>query len=330
MKEKFSSFTRQNVLIDPPSIGSKELSFDNLGNRVRQIVERVVDNDRELERILNNAGEFGKAYNSTRSIVRVLMDTRMSGVENVGGFKREAAIPLDAGFKGLSLCYYGMNSLERQTTVSIIEQERKILTDVLGREPKTPLAILEKTKEFKFERLEGKVSINDFERLREMYENSFTAYPFDIVSSLKSMIANQDYVVYVARSIRDGLLYSVSITEEMILDILGTGKLTMREMGDSAKIPQVNGLNAPLKLLLIEKAYEDEVNLVFCESRAALPAVNAVNRDIGMDYCGFLTQHTRIGGEGIDEKSPYGNMNVWALNKDAIQRIGQEVKLLTK
>ena len=104
----------------------------------------------------------------------------------------------------------------------------------------------------------------------------------------------------------------------------------MREMGDSAKMPQVNGLNAPLKLMLIRAAYQDGIDLVFCESRAALPQVNAVNHDIGMAYCGFLRQHTKIGGEGIDEGSIYGNMNVWALNKDGINRVGQQMKELLK
>ena len=166
-----------------------------------------------------------------------------------------------------------------------------------------------------------------------MYNSSFTSYPFDIQQAISSMVQQENVSVYVARSIKDGQLYAVCATEQMVLHLSDGRSLVIREMGDSAKMHQVNGLNAPLKLMLTREAFRDNVDLVFCESRAALWAVNSVNCSIGMDYCGFLPQHTFIGGPADivefnigNKRTDYGNMNVWALNKDGIKKIGQELE----
>ena len=324
MKEKLSSFARQNVFIDPPSIGSKDLSFDEAGDRTRQIIEKVVD-ETELGVILGEAEVFGHRQGATRIVIRAFVNSDLAKIKNIGTFRKEAEILLWDGSKKHFFVYYGYNNPERCSLSGILDEETKIMQNILNRRPKNQSSIFEQAKGFSLERLQGELSPFDHERLKKMYNLSFTDYPFNIGESIKYMVKSEDYAVYAARSKADGLLYAVCATEEMVLNIEGLGRFVMREMGDSAKMPQVNGLNAPLKLMLVKGAFEDGVDLVFCESRAALPAVNAVNRDIGMDYCGFLMQHTRIGGEGVDEKSPYGNMNVWALNKDAIQGIGQKV-----
>lgn len=325
--KRYINLNRKDELTVPPSIGSKELSFDENGGRVRQIVDRVIQLS-ELEGILNDAGHFSLEKGATRSVVRLFMNSDLVGDEQITGFHKEAEIPLAGAFSGLSLLYYGFNSPERCSSVDIIEKEKKIMQVVLARQPKAPSSVFEKAEGFSLERLQDQLANIDYDRLRQMYSLSFTTYPFNIVSIIPSMVKDKDYKVYAARSKTDGMLYAVCITEEMILHFPNGKRFIMREMGDSAKMPEVSGLNAPLKLMLINEAFHDGVDLVFCESRAALGAVNAVNHDIGMQNCGFLNQHTRIGGEGIDEKSIYGNMNVWALNKDGIQRIGQEVKSL--
>lgn len=311
-----------------PSIGTKELGFDRGGNRTREIVERVVSSEDELSSILKRSRDFSLAYGATRNIVRIFTDNNslMDGKEE--GFCKEAEIPLAGDFGGLSLSYFSWNSPDRRSPNHVIEQEKRIVQDILKRPPKAPLTIFEKVSDYRLDNLKGDLDPIDYDRLRQMYRFSFTSYPFDIEDSIKSMVQNEGYEVYAARSKANGLLYAVCVTEEVSLNLPNGKKFVMREMGDSAKMPEVNGLNTPLKLVLIERAFVDGVDLVFCESRAALPNVNAVNKDIGMKYCGLLMQHTKIGGEGIDEKSPYGNMNVWALNKDGINRIGQEVKSL--
>ena len=310
-------------LIAPPSIGSKDLTFDHRGNRVRQI-----NSETEVRTVLQAAKQFGSDNGSTRHIVRVLMDPKLQITEHANGFRQEAVVPLAGRFEALSLFYYAMNGLERQSGNSVVHEENLILRSILDRQQKDPSEILGRMRGFRLERLQGDLLAKDIQRLAEMYAHSFTDYPFDIVGSIESMAKNGDYVVYVARSHQDNMPYAVCVTEQMTLDIPGFGKLVMREMGDSAKMPGVNGLNAPLKLMLINKAYQDKVDLVFCESRAALPQVNAINHDIGMEHCGFLNQHTRIGGEGINEGSIYGNMRVWSVNSDKINQIGARVESL--
>jgi len=320
--------TQNMDISNPPSIGSKELSFDEGGNRVRQIVETIVASEKDLRNILQNTEDFGSGHGATRSIVRAFTPSGLLIDRQIGMFCREAEIPLAGDFGGLYLSYFSWNSPDRRSPNHVLEQERSIIQDILKRPTKAPLTIFEKARDYSLESLKGELDSIDYNRLREMYRASFTSYPFDIEDSIKSMVQNEGYEVYAARSKSDGLLYAVSVTEEVSLNLSNGKKFIMREMGDSAKMPETNGLNAPLKLMLIERAFTDGVDLVFCESRAALPQVNAVNNDIGMRYCGLLMQHTKIGGEGIDEKSPYGNMNVWALNKDGIRKIGQEVNSL--
>lgn len=186
---------------------------------------------------------------------------------------------------------------------------------------------------FTLERLEAPLSEEDHRRLIEMYTQSFSAYPFDIQSEIPAMVANPHTHVYAARSKEDGLLYAVAATEQMVVP-LGDGRMfKMREMGDSAKMPGINGLNRPLKLMLVREAVlQGSIDLLFCETRAALVAVNRVNSAF-MQWCGMLPKHTVISGPqdvdegGLDgpENGRYGNMNVWAIQGDQINQISQEL-----
>ena len=168
-----------------------------------------------------------------------------------------------------------------------------------------------------------------------MYTQSFSAYPFDIQSEIPAMVANPHTHVYAARSREDGLLYAVAATEQVVVPLSDGRMFEMREMGDSAKMPGINGLNRPLKLMLVrEAALQGSIDLLFCETRAALVAVNRVNSAF-MQWCGMLPKHTVISGPqdvdevGLDgpENGRYGNMNVWGIQANQINQIAQELSL---
>lgn len=330
--------SKNRIVSEAPSIGTVDLSFDVRGNRVRQIVTSSIKDQETLINILREASVFGEQYGATRSLVRAILpkdlNFDLSDVAGLVGYNIEADIPLSGDFSGLSIIYYGKNSKERTPSIETAEAEREQVRKLFEKDLKSPKEVIKNVNSlYSLEKLAGNLTSTDNERLIEMYIASFTAYPFDIQAAISSMVQQENVSVYAARSIKDGQLYAVCVTEQMVLHLSDGRSLVMREMGDSAGMPQVNGLNAPLKLMLTQEAFRDNVDLVFCESRAALGAVNAVNYSIGMDYCGFLPQHTFIGGRADiiefnkDEKeTEYGNMNVWALNKDGIKKIGQELE----
>ena len=330
--------SKKRVVSEAPSIGTVDLGFDVRGNRVRQIVTSSIKDPETLINILREASVFGEQHGATRSLVRVILSKSLnfdiSDIASFVNYNVEADIPLSGDFSGLSVIYYGKNSKERNPSIETAEAEGELVRKLLEKETKSPKEVLENVSPFySLERLAGKLTSADNKRLIEMYASSFTAYPFDIQQTISSMVQQENVSVYAARSTKDGQLYAVCATEQMKLHLADGRNLVIREMGDSAKMPQVNGLNAPLKLMLTREAFKDNVDLVFCESRAALWAVNSVNCSIGMDYCGFLPQHTLIGGPADiiefnigSRRTNYGNMNVWALNKDGIKRIGQEVE----
>lgn len=322
---------------EAPSIGTVDLGFDVRGNRVRQIVTSSIKDPETLINILREASMFGEQHGATRSLVRVILPKSLnfdiSDIASFANYNVEADIPLIGDFSGLSIIYCGKNSKERTPSIETIETEAELVRKLLEKDRKPPEEVLENVSSFYgLEKLAGKITSADNERLIEMYVSSFTAYPFNIQEAISSMVQQENVSVYAARSIKDGQLYAVCATEQMILYLSDGRNLVIREMGDSAKMPQVNGLNAPLKLMLTREAFEDNVDLVFCESRASLKAVNIVNQSIGMRYSGFLPLHTRIDGfsdiqekDADGNKSEYGNMNVWALNRGDIARIGSEV-----
>lgn len=327
--------SKNRVVFEAPSIGTVDLGFDVRGNRVRQIVTSSIKDPEVLINILREASVFGEQHGATRSLVRVILPKSLdSDISDIAGFVSyniEANIPLSGDFSGLSIIYFGKNSKERTPSIETAETERELVRKLLEKDPKSPKEVLRNvSSSYSLEKLAGNLTSADSKRLVEMYNSSFTGYPFDIQETISFMVQQENVSVYAARSIKDGQLYAVCATEQMVLHLSDDRNLVIREMGDSARMPNVRGLNAPLKLMLTQEAFRDRVDLVFCESRAALGAVNAVNYSIGMDYCGFLPQHTFIGGPADiiefntdDKETKYGNMNVWALNKDGIKKIGQ-------
>lgn len=325
-------------IVRSPSIGSIRPDFDRVGDRMRQIVDRPIQNLDFLGSTLRNANMLREQYGATRSLVRAVTSSGIDVVQvcEEQGHRLEASIPLAGDLSGFNFNYYGRNESGRIPSAQTLEEETALIGKLLKKDPKPPSQIIEQARRqgFELERLQGSLTPGDYDRIIEMYRSSFTTYPFDIQTMIKQMVEDPTYQVYVARSVAgdDRQLYAVCVTEQVDLK-LGDRKFVIREMGDSAKMPSVNGLNAPLKLMLVAEALKDGVDLVFCETRAALGAVNAVNQSIGMQYAGFLPHHTLIGGPSdiketgsSGEESKFGNMNVWALNRSEIERIGSEAQ----
>lgn len=324
---------------EAPSIGSISLDFDPMGNRVRQIVEELIEELSQLQGILRQAKMFGEQQGATRFLVRALtssdipqreLSTALASVD----YSQEARVDLAGRFEPFVLGYYGYNIPRRTPSEDTRRTERELVANLLQKKPKSAAQIIEETygKGYIMEKLEGTLSSEDQCRLAEMYKASFSAYPFNIKEMIVQMVRQPSYQIYAARSVKDRQLHAVCVTEQVTLNLPNGEKFRMREMGDSAKMPGANGLNAPLKLMLVRDAFRDDIDLVFCETRASLGAVNAVNQSIGMTYAGFLPLHTLIDGpsdiqeKDIDgNKSPFGNMNVWALSREDIAKIGSEV-----
>ncbi len=322
---------------EAPSIGGIELNFDPIGNRVRQIASDVIEQPSNLLPILREAHIFAEQHGATRRVVRAVTRSEAleeaQGVAHAMGWTTEAAIPLSDWFSGYHFVYYGRNDATRASQSKVLEQEQLFVQQASSRERRQLHTYLREAQiSFTLERLHAPLSDDDYRRLIEMYTSSFSAYPFNIQAEIPAMVANPNTHVYAARLRSDGQLYAVTATEQVEV-LLDNGRtLTMREMGDSAKMPNMNGLNRPLKLALVmEAALPEKVDLLFCETRAALIAVNRVNSAF-MGCRGMLPKHTVISGpQDVDEvgldgetNGRYGNMNVWALNRQDIRHVAQE------
>lgn len=333
-----------------PSIGSIALDFDLAGNRVRQIIQEPIDNLSHLTEALTAANDLALVHGATRRSIRALtrrdlldlpwLDHQVKQLK----YQVEARIHLSGQFNDYYLVYYGGNNPERSSSGPIIAQELGFLSSLDERRRKSPSEIIQKAYQrgYALEKLQGDLSAQDQERLVLMYQQSFRSYPYDIGVEITNLIKNPDSHVFAARLAEDGQLYAIAATELLVIPISNDAKLSIREMGDSARIhvdengskePKGNGLNAPLKLMLINQADRDRLDSVYTESRAALKAVNIINHDIGMRRSGFLLKHSRISGpENFEEtkekgvNAEYGNMNVWALNSDDVIQISAGVR----
>lgn len=326
-----------------PSIGSVDLNYDRKGNRVRQIVEVPIDDATSLLPILSQADTYAERHGATRKLIRAFTNSDLirmymrkgarDGLEEDNRkYKIEAVIPLSGDLKPYSIIYFGHNSPQRTSSNEVLEQEKGFINNIHTKERKSPDYYISRANtEYRLERLTEKLDDRDKERMVEMYMYSFKSYPFNIQEAIMDMVKSPTTHVYAARSLRDGQLYAICTTEQVGIT-MPDRTFIMREMGDSAKMPQVNGLNAPLKLMLLKEAADDNVDLVFCETRAALIAVNYINYSIGMSYCGMLQKHTAISGpQDVEEtildgrNGIYGNMNVWALNQEGIKRVVSQI-----
>lgn len=322
-----------------PSIGSVDLQFDQKGNRVRQIVEKRILTEGQILPILTNASLVADSNGATRSSVRALVHQGLLqewGDSVINGYDIEASVPLSGEHADFALVYLGSKKMRRYSTDAVMEAEAAIVDSLHAKEPKDPRAVIEKARAagFTLERLTYPLSENDMQRLVQMYQESFTSYPFNIEEEIADMVQRESSYVYAARR-NDGLLYAVCATEEVQLSLADGTNFSMREMGDSARIqsPEGQGLNAPLKLMLLLEAYRDGTDLLFCETRAALGAVNANNYNIGMQYSGLLPKSTVISGpQDVLETELdgevnrlYGNMNVWSMNRDQIADIARQL-----
>lgn len=326
-----------------PSIGSVELSYDPTGNRVRQIIGSVIEEPSDITRAMNAAHEEATSRQADRCLIRAIVPQDQVGLISNDisqyGWNVEASIPLNGRYDGHFFVYLGVNGQHRCSVPEVIRAEQNIVEKINEKPVKKPADVLNgvRKKGFKLEHLHELVE-TDRARLVEIYQSSFDSYPFDIEQDIEKMINDPDTHVYVARNEKDGQIYGISATERVVLPDSG---LVIREMGDTARFqgPEGKGLTAALKLMLIAEAYNsgEGTDIVFCESRAALWAVNDVNHSIGMHHRGVLSKHTVISGPAtVDEvdldgdMGIYGNMNVWAVNSHEIAKIAQNVNEVTQ
>ncbi len=318
-----------------PSIGRIELSFDPAGDRARQISTTVITTTRQLHELLYIARGFTRAMQGTRTVVRSLVEKdylneALQNAEEIG-YQCEAAMPLSSqGFEQTPLVYFGSNTDRRVTNNFIRRNEQSLLTTIVETPVKLPGDVVQTAanRGFGLERLDGSLSEVDYQQLKRMYENSFSSYPFEINAAISDLVAQPTSIVFAARSESDGMLHSVCAAEQLDIPVFDGRNLRIWEMGDSARLESGKGLNAALKVAIIAQSARHNVDLLFCESRAALRAVNQINHSIGMKFRGTLIKHTLISGpEDIAESSidgyngRYGNMNVWSLNRSQIAEI---------
>jgi hypothetical protein len=318
-----------------PSIGSIDLSYDPIGDRVRQINTSIITNPYLLSRLLYTADEFSQAFYASRRSIRTLIENEQllncSRIAAQSGYTLEAQIPLTGELGNNTFAYFGRNSKDRLTSNYIRKNEQKLIREVLKKDRKNPSQVIAKVlqKGFSLERLRGSLSKQDHQSLIAMYEHSFTSYPFDIAKTIQNMVADDQTVVYAARSQEDRSLHALCAAEQVVVPLTNGQQLLLWEMGDSARLESGKGLNGALKLRIVREAARNNVSLLFCESRAALKAINTVNHSIGMEFGGSLVKHTVIGGvEDVPESAMdgtngrFGNMNVWYLNKGQIFSLG--------
>ncbi|MEM0106718.1 MAG: hypothetical protein QXD11_01010 [Candidatus Micrarchaeaceae archaeon] len=309
---KYESLRRDDA---PSSLGSfGEPYYDRHNNRIKGFLTVAIGGDsKPLEEYLEKSLLLMHENNASRSTIRVIA---ASG-ENVEmlGFKEEARIPLNNGWKGYDLVYIAKNSPERMPDVETIEKEDRLIQEALKN--RKSINYLLRNDGFKFEA--NAIKEEDIKDVVDLYKEAYTRYTIEINSeNVRKMLENKSAVIGVARY--EGRIVSIGIGEIGNVDMQVDGKekrLAICEISDAATRKEHGGKGLYQGVLAtIMPRLIGNVHLIFSEARASEISVNQASVNSGFDYAGRLYGHCIIGGrEEIEEKfqgndNAYGNLNV--------------------
>lgn len=317
------------------AFGSTVPVHDRDGERVRWFCPRPLRQPGDIDAALTEVDGFRDAGGVSRITVRLLCEQALADgmPASLGdrGYREEARMRLGPG---RAIAYVAWNHPSRRPTPSERGEERAIIDQVCGTRVWSPRKILDRFShagEFCLELARpDELPEADTERLVALHHAAFPTFPYDFGRKLPLMRSSpDDYLCCLVRSLRNGQLYSFSNLEFNRVSLAGGGTLLLAEYDNTLRAdpcedhPVLQGLGAVVRLRLAQAAAGLGVDLCHAESRAGLTEINRISRQIGMRFGGTLEKHLLISGrrDFAGEPSRYESMNVWYLNRSALDAL---------
>lgn len=302
---------------NPGSIGAFwPPSFDRRNSRVKGFYNKILDNSRDLQSVLNEVKDAKRSSGAQRASVRLITHPSLIREMNGNGQAVEALIPLNYGLDGYVLIYTGWNNEERRSSREILGSEIESAADIMANiGPTTREDVLRRLEKrgLRTERLEN-AGEDEVNMIVGIYSEAYQMYPFPLdYENVLGMTNNEDNMTFVGRNRRDEIV-SVLFAEGARLDINGAA-FRMYELSDYATLRAYrgNGLMTGLQLEVMNAIMEqNNVQLIYAEDRASWRAVNISSRRAGMVYAGTLEKHCLLMSDrDIGEKGEFENLHVW-------------------
>jgi hypothetical protein len=321
-----------------PSIGAIGAAMPDLGNgRVKGVLLPPAGSLGELDYLYQQlvVPVMASYPEQTRVSVRVFTEPGLTP-EILTGFQQqhggqtvglEAYIPLGLG-EITGLAYFGGNTPDRIPSPAIMAQEQACLAQAQAAAQSRPPHPLPQGYSVELVPPDTLVGLNDGDiaKLLEIYQGAYSGYlvPF----TLEGVRQNAEHsAVGVVRNPNSEIV-SVTmgeITPPIVRD------LRMCEISDSATHPNLReadpnakGVNFWAKQAVIEYLVQNEVDIIYAESRAVWEAVLRSNAQLGLEPCGFLPRACVIGSnmETVHDAQSgrFGDLVVMALLPEARER----------
>ena len=335
-------------IIAPSSVWTPwVLEYDKRNNRVRlSMWTQVIHKQSEIRDLLDQV-----PAKWDRTTLRFLSPKWTSHLlQNI-----EASIPLGWRLQNYELNYYGENKQERwlpeniQSKVKAFQQD--ILTSISDKSPKSYHEIKNQFEERHNWTLLASILENpteqDVTQIVELYKNAYlnpatwtVDYPFELnYENVLSMLNNNDNIVWVVKN-KDWSIISVWIWEIMESEVYDQEtrnniKLRIMEISDTATSEEMTWKWCNTRLISeIIKQWSQKnnwIDVVFWETRSALPAVNHLAINTGRKYYWTLQNSVRINGRIANSTpkdvaqairdNPYWDLNVMAMNYDDMKKL---------
>lgn len=275
------------------SIGGITPYFDSINYRVKGWVSTdgivpVLDDNNLIEETMASCRELGKRNGVTRISLRAL--TR-KGLQ-VGN--EEARIPLNSN---VDLVYLGENENSRNNCRNVIEEEKRILSDLTSN-VKISDNPMQRVSNYKIELLND-FDDRDLTDIRELFKTAYERNGKIVMwyeptkENIRKVLENS--VVSVARNSEK--IVSLSAAEKATIST-SMGNLGCYEVSDIATLRnhERQGLVQACTYTNLNYIFSNHPDLVYSESRACnIGATKSLLR-IGFKYAGFLPKHVKIGG----------------------------------
>ncbi|MFB6144857.1 MAG: hypothetical protein ABEJ98_06100 [Candidatus Nanohaloarchaea archaeon] len=293
--------------------------YDEDNDRVKGFQTKHIENPSLLIDSIDRLESIADEKDAGRITCRFVVDNEVEEPDLSGDI--EVEIPLDGQWEGNKMIYYGENYGERQSPQRDLERAEEIIQRAV-----------EKNYSQRIESVENKgynLRVNPnptdelVEQMQEVYNQSYSNYPFDFKKdNIMDFFDNQ----IVIGEYEDQVVFSYvgEVAELPIETSEGIRDFTMAELSDAATLENHGGegLFVAGGQLLLEQLSEEEVDLVYGESRASSYPVNIGSSRMGRNFEGTVEKHCEIGGRSdFEEKGPYENLNVWAITSEGLESI---------
>ncbi len=308
--------------------------YDARNDRIKGFYLNTVSDWKQYSALLDTLftlrDQHGASRITARCIVQNATEIAQCGVE--------ARIPLDGGWLGHSLVYFGQNTSaryapEKNEPPEIAAQEDTVVRETMLRMPAELEKEVAKVRAKGFDvSVLGVSSTKDVTDITALYAEAYKDYTIPLDEKhVHELVSNKNNLVGIVREGFTGTIISIGIAERVYQHITGAnlpeGKMMFKfaELSDAATNPnpqyEKKGLYTTIALFLMEKLAQEEFDLVYGEARACRIAVNHACRRTGRTYTGRLLKHCKLDGKReIAEEGPFENLNVWAITHDKLQK----------